>query len=360
MTPRLTVLMSFPTPRASSVNPYTILLAEHSHQAGHRVLYFSWRTALFANYDLMHVHWPENLVGGRTPMRRLVRQLLTVLILVRLTVTRRALVRTVHNLELPEGLSRVQLYVLRLIDRRTDFVIRLNPFTPVPAHQPFATIPHPHFRDWFANFARSEQVPGQIGYAGRIRRYKGVESLIRAFSSVSVGSGAQPLPLHQSALTVRIAGYPSSPALVETLTQLAGDDDRIALEFGFIPDSTLVDLITSSQLVVLPYRLMHNSAAALTALSLDRPVLVPQNAATRALAVEVGDGWVYTYTGELTGDDLTSTLAALSSSNPSSRARRPSPDLDARSWTRTTRSHGEAYARAVRIARYSRSSWMSR
>ena len=341
----LTVLVSFPPPTATSVNPYTILLAEHVHRAGAKVLYFHWKSALLDDYDVFHVHWPENLVGGRTPLRRLVRQLLTLLILLRLTITRRALVRTVHNLDLPDGLSRAQLFVLRQIDRRTDFVIRLNAFTPVPANVPFATIPHPHFREWFAGFERAEPVSGQVGYVGRIRRYKGVETLIGAMSMVDAphGTAAQPQ------LSARIAGYPSSVALAQQITELAADDPRISLEFGFISDTTLVDIVTSSELVVLPYRLMHNSAAALTALSLDRPVLVPDNPVTRALATEMGDGWVHTYRGELTHDDITAAITAVRST-----ARASSPELSGRGWQRTTRRHIEAYQRAARIARYSR------
>ena len=347
MTTRPTVLVSFPPETASSVNPYTIQLAEHIRRAGLGVLYFHWATALLDDYDVFHVHWPENLVGGRTPLRRLVRQLLTVLILLRLTVTRRALVRTVHNLELPEGLSRAQRLVLRMIDRRTDAYIRLNTFTPVPANRASATIPHPHFREWFTAFERSQPVPGQLGYVGRIRRYKGVESLIGALNRVGAVAGAAP----QGELTARIAGYPSNERLAAQMTELRGDNERISLEFGFISDAVLVDIVTSSELVVLPYRLMHNSAAALTALSLDRPVLVPDNPVTRALAIETGEGWVHRYRGDLSTDDILAALAALRTTT-----RAPSPDLDRRGWTRTTRSHVEVYARAIRIARYSRGS----
>lgn len=346
MSRRLTVLVSFPPPTATSVNPYTILLAENVHREGARVLYFHWMSALVDDYDVFHVHWPENLVGGRTPLRRLVRQLLTLLILVRLTVTRRALVRTVHNLDLPEGLSRLQLFVLRMIDRRTDFVIRLNGFTPVPASVPFATIPHPHFREWFASFERAEPVAGQVGYVGRIRRYKGVESLIGALGRVDAGHGSTP----EVALSARIAGYPSSAALADHITQLASDNDRISLEFGFISDSALVDIVTSSELVVLPYRAMHNSAAALTALSLDRAVLVPDNPVTRALAIETGEGWVHTFRGELSHDDVVSAIAAVHARGDGSA----SPRFSGRSWSRTSRSHIDAYTRAARIARYSR------
>ncbi len=62
--------------------------------------------------------------------------------------------------------------------------------------------------------------------------------------------------------------------------------------------------------MVLPYREMHNSGAALTALSLNRPVLVPDNEVNRELAEEVGPGWVFRYDGELTGRHLLDALAA--------------------------------------------------
>jgi glycosyltransferase involved in cell wall biosynthesis len=336
VTTPLTVLFSFPSPRPTSVNPYTILLAEHIRREGLRVLYFEWTAALFGRYDVFHVHWPEILVGGRTPLRRLVRQMLTVLILLRLTVTRRGLVRTLHNLELPEGLSRSQLLVLRLVDRRTDAFIRLNEFTPVAKEAPFWTIPHPDYRDWFTGFERSEPVEGQVGFVGRIRRYKGVESLIGAVSMIP----------RELALTARIAGYPSTSALAKSIAELAFDDERISLEFGFVSDATLVDLITSSELVVLPYRLMHNSGAALVALSLDRPVLVPRNPVTIALALEVGEGWVHTYDGQLEAEDIMTAIAALRNTH-----RDLHPALGRRSWTRATRSHVEVYARALRLAR---------
>ena len=332
-----TVLFSFPSPRATSVNPYTILLAQHVRHAGLHVLYFHWKTALFADYDVFHVHWPEILVSGRTPLRQLVRQGLTALLLVRLTLTRRALVRTLHNLELPDGLSRTQLALLGLIDRRTDFFIRLNEFTPVEKGAEFSTVPHPDYSDWFVGFEPAEPVRGQIGFVGRIRRYKGVEALVDAITTVP----------REAELTARIAGYPSTSSLADSLSELAHDDERISLEFGFVSDGRLVELVTSSELVVLPYRLMHNSAAALTALSLDRPVLVPRNPVTTALALEVGQGWVHTYAGDLSTEHIT---AAITSLRRSPRTQRP--QLARRSWDRTTRSHVEAYARAITIAQH--------
>ncbi len=62
---------------------------------------------------------------------------------------------------------------------------------------------------------------------------------------------------------------------------------------GFAPDADLVREISMSEMVVLPYRFMHNSGAVLLALSLDRPVLVPDNEVNRLLEIEVGSDWVH-------------------------------------------------------------------
>ena len=101
-------------------------------------------------------------------------------------------------------------------------------------------------------------------------------------------------------------------------------------------------LATESQLVVLPYREMHNSGSVLAGLSLDRPVLVPDNDVNRALSLEVGPDWVLTYAGELDGAVL---KEALDQPRPTG-----SPDLSARGWDRVSKDHVEAYRQARRAA----------
>lgn len=341
----LTVLESFPAPRATSVNPYTLLLADSIRAEGVELLYFSWRTALTARYDVFHVHWPEILVEGRTPMRRLVRQALTLVLVTRLRVTRRPIVRTVHNLGQPSDLSATQRRLLALIDRQTTLRVRLNEHTPIAVGAAHATIPHANFRGWFARYPHAATVPGQVGYLGRIRRYKGVETLISAFVATrareTVGAGSS-----GNDLSLRIAGYASTPELAAALTDLTIGDPRISIEFGFVSDEAIAELVTTSELVVLPYRVMHNSSAAITALSLDRPILVPHNPVTNDLSYEVGAGWVHTFHGELSARDIQAALQSLRSAPPAAP-----PRLEARNWKHSGRAHVEAFRRAIALRR---------
>lgn len=326
----LTVLQSFPAPRATSVNPYTRLLAESLEARGIRVVHFSWRAALTARFDLFQVHWPEILVEGHSPLKQVAREVLTLAFVMRLRLLGRPIVRTMHNLGRPEGLSRVQNALIGLIERQTSVVVTLNESTPVGAGTPAVLIPHGHYRGWFAGFPRSTAIPGRGGYAGRIRRYKGVELLLEAFAATrGLADG----------LSLRVAGYPSNEQLAHDVTGLAAADDRVEVALGFISDAQLVDIVTSSTAAVLPYRFMHNSAAAITALSLDRPVVVPRNEVNERLAAEVGPGWVRLFDGDLSPAAI---IDALSEPIPSTP-----PDLSAREWPDASAAHERAYRIAL-------------
>lgn len=325
-----TVQQSFPVPRPTT-NPYLVMLAESIDSLpGVTVRNFSWRGALLGHYDVFHVHWPEILVAGHSPVKALVRQGLTVALLAKLGLTRTPIVRTLHNLELPSGISRRERVLLRLFERRTALWIRLNPETPVQDDRRYALIPHGHYRDWFARYPAAEPTPGRVAYFGLIRRYKGVDALVDAFRDLPGDA------------TLRVAGRPSTPELADDLRRRAAGDERIDLTLRFLDDRELVETVSSASLVVLPYTEMHNSGGALTTLSLNRPVLLPANPVNERLSAEVGAGWVYQYSGELTAEVLAATLRAVEERGPVDP-----PRLDDRDWHDAGLQHHSAYLAAA-------------
>lgn len=330
---RLVVLQSFPAPRPTT-NPYIVMLARSlQDQPDVDLRYFSWREALLGRYDVVHLHWPEILTDGHSARGRAARQALFAALLLRWRWRSTPVVRTVHNLDRPRGLSRRQSFLLDRLAALTTVQIRLNALTEVRG--PSRLIPLGHYRDWYAAGPPTTATAGRLAFVGLVRRYKGVERLIEAFRATT-----------DPALTLHVSGRPSNPDLAAAVTALAAPDPRITLRLAFLPDPELVAEVGLAELVVLPFREMHNSSTVLTALSLDRPVLVPDNAANRALALEVGPGWVLTYAGELTGADLTGALARLRSTT---RTRRP--DLDVRHWADAGRDHVSAYRAAVAASR---------
>lgn len=326
----LTVLQSL-RGQGDAANPYLKqLFAAVSPHA--ELAYFSWGKALFGHYDVFHVHWPEFLLReqGRS---RILGYLLFAALVARLWLGRRPVVRTLHNLEPHESAGAVERYLLQLLDRRTTTWIRINTITPRRAPRTL-TILHGHYRDWFSALPVPTAVSGRLLYFGLIRPYKGVESLLEAFMAIDTHT--------DEGASLRVVGNPSSAVLRHQIEAAVTRDARVGARLEYVDDATLAEEIGHAQLVVLPFRQMHNSGSVLLALSLDRPVLVPRNDANQALADEVGAGWVYMYDGALSAATLRTALRQVRSDTRTS-----SPDLSAREWEAAGQQHGRAYAGAT-------------
>ncbi|GEK78820.1 glycosyltransferase family protein [Agrococcus baldri] len=330
------VMQSFRAPRATT-NPYITMLDNalgESHEVVH--LRFDWRGALVGRYDVFHWHWPEGKLHGSTWWRTAGKCALTAALWLRLRLSRRiAVVRTVHNVELPDD-GRMRTALLARIERDADLLIVLNSATRV-GDRPSALIPHGHYRDWYAAQPRADRVRGRIGAFGGVRRYKNVSVLVDAYADAA---------RRRPELSLEIGGRPSTPELGRNLEQRAQQLPNVDLQLRFLPDGELVRLATQSELVVLAYRFMHNSGSVLAALSLDRPVLVPRNPVNEALAREVGERWVHMYDGELHGDQLLAALSVVAEIPEGSQ-----PDLRRRDWQRAAADHAAAYRRALTVKR---------
>lgn len=325
------VMQSLGAPRPTT-NPYNKMLDEAlGTTEGLEHLRFSWKTALFGRYDAFHWHWPEAKLHGSTWWKSTGKFLLTAALVARHRLSRRiAVVRTVHNIELPDD-NAPRLWLLRSIDRHTDYRIVINETTPLPPGTPHSLILHGHYRDWYAAFPSAERVPGRLGSFGGVRRYKGLEGFIDAYAeAVTI----------EPTLSLKIGGRPSTPELGDDLRERTSGLPAVELHLDFLSDAELVQLATSSELIVLAYRFMHNSGSVLAALSMARPVLVPRNEANEALAREVGAEWVLLYDGDL---DAAAVVEAWRAASTLTGA----PDLSRREWADAGRAHRDAFREGV-------------
>lgn len=298
------------------------------------IRFFSWRVALFGRYDVLHVHWPELLIrDSRRPWLRIVKRRLLDLLLLRLRLTRTPLVWTAHNLAPHESVTDAERRSLQRFSGNIDLVIRLNPATPDTGPE-MVTIPHGHYRRPFARHPMPDREPGRVLYFGIIRPYKGVDTLVDAFAE-----------LDRDDVRLRIVGDPH-PGQDDMIRDAAEQDARISSLLRFVDDRELVEEISRAQLVVLPYRgTMHNSGSLLAAVSLCRPVLVPESPTNAALAEEIGPEWVLQYPGELSPDVLASAIDATATTSCTE------PRLHDRDWDEVGRRHRDAYRRAREIRR---------
>lgn len=340
--PRLRVMQSYRALRRTT-NPY---LAQLSAAVGTAVdvVPFDWRRALTGRVDVLHAHWPETLLAGRPGIRAAARRMLFLALLVRLSVTRVAVVRTLHNVAAHESPSMVDRRLLAAFDSRTTLWIRLNDHTPTPHPGPVVTIRHGHYRDWFGGMARPASVPGRLLTFGLVRPYKGVENLVARFGEID-----------DPALSLRVVGRPSTAALRTEVESLADADPRVSTTLDHVGDDQLAVEIGEAELVVLPYREMHNSGALLLALSLDRPALIPRGAVTVDLAAEVGEGWITTFDGDLDAEDIVGALRRVRDRMTQDGAREVGdrPDLGEREWAAIGSDHVAAYRLALESRRSS-------
>jgi beta-1,4-mannosyltransferase len=292
-----------------------------------RLLYFSWDLAMEAEYDVFHVHWPEYLMRGHSIPGRLRQRYRFIRLMARLRRRRIPIVRTVHNLEPHERSSWVERRLLRFLDRQTAMFVRLNPATVISSGGESRVILHGHYRDRFRDYDHLTPQAGLMLNFGLIRPYKGIDTLLELF---------QAWPNQSAAL--RIVGKPLDSALAHQIQAATEADNRVSAELRFVNDEELVREVTHAQLVILPYREMHNSGTLLVALSLNRPVIVPHSSSNQAISDEVGPGWIFQYDGELTAEFVETVLATVQ------KGPRPdAPDLSGRDWTHIGAEHLDMY-----------------
>jgi len=296
----LRVLQSSADPtRSGSVNPYTALLVASLPREEVRAEFFRWSAALTSRYDLLHMHWPEHMVRSPSRLRQVVKSSAMGLLLLRLRLQDKAVVRTVHNVRPHEETGPVQNWLLDQLESMTTTWVILNDTTPTPDPSRTVLIPHGHYRDSYHPVPGIQPEPGRLLTFGLIRQYKGIEGLLNAFRRLPESEG----------LSLFLAGRPDSAATREGVSRIAGTDPRINLDLRFLDEPELTAGIQRAEMVVLPYRDMHNSGAALLALSLNRPIIVPSTPTTEQLVKEFGSEWVVTYDGELDDRILSTAIA---------------------------------------------------
>lgn len=329
--PTVRVMSSSPTP-TESTSPYVIQLGQ-ALGSDPDIAYrnFTWRRAMFGRVDVFHSHWPETMLTGSNALKSWVRRLRFLVILMNFSIRRTAVVQTLHNLAPHESQNRVNRWLLGRLERLVQMRISINAMTPWSPGPPIRTILHGDYRDWFSPYEATECDADTLVFFGLIRQYKGVDHLVRTFHEV------------ESPLRLIIAGRPAPASLGESLKQLAAEDDRIDLDLRFIPEADLVAAITRSTLAVLPYRELHNSGAAITALSLDRPVLVPRNTSTDALAREVGEEWVLRFDGDVTAAQIGKATAEAREVVASGGR----PNLSSRTWALAGAMHAAVFREAA-------------
>ena len=295
-------VLAFPAFASRSNNPYTSSLYDALSALGVSVHEYRASSAWLGRYDVFHVHWPE-VPLNRSRLTSRFDARLFLLGVDALRARGAKVVWTVHNLRshtqrFPEREARF----FEAFTRRIDGFVALSRSGEAAARQSFPAlarlpgfvIPHHHYRGVYEDRLSRVEARRELGvsrdaklllFFGQLLAYKNVPSLVRAARAVPASEGVELL----------IAGRPKTEADARELEQASAGDPRIRLELGFVQPERAQLYFRAADLVVLPYKEILNSGAALLSLSFDRPVLLPELGACRELAEQIEGDWVMNY-----------------------------------------------------------------
>lgn len=343
-------VLGWPGFTSKNGNPYTRLLYENMEAEGTvEVDGFTLLEPLMKRYDVWHVHWPDSLLAY--PSKAMATAYVTAELILfawaRLWGTK--LVWTTHDLGPHESHHpRLEKFFWTLFIPMVDGIISLSETARQEAYSlfpklrsvPSAIVPHGHYRTAYPDPVPKEEARCRlglppdarvVGFVGRIRPYKNVVPLIRAFRE-----------WEDPEARLLVAGNPISDELARRVRTAQEGDSRIRIDLRFIEEEEIAALLAASDLVALPYEAIMQSGTALLGLSFDRPVLVPDRGAMPELQDRVGAEWMRTYTGEFTREVLTEAMTwAESGTRP---ARAPLDDLE---WPRLARQTEALYRRVL-------------
>lgn len=332
--PQLKILMSV-RGVTQHTSPFVVSLTD-ALKSRASVKYFSWRDVLFSSYDVLHLHWPENLIRSRKALIAPVKFALFILMCLVIRLRKKTVVWTVHNTQAHEQGSAIERRALGLLLAMVNARVFLSVAQAERSHQERGlsyVIKHGHFRDATGSGDADARPVEEFtfGAFGLLRPYKGFEELIE-----SVGS------LGKSGATLLVGGRALSSEYRTALETAAATSANVQLMFGHLSEADLRAAIRACELIVLPYRKFENSGAAILALSLSRPILIPNTADARELQDEIGETWISLYDAPLSSAILASALDWVRNGEM-----RRGPALEARSWDRLAGEYLDVYDEAL-------------
>jgi len=344
-------VLGWPGFTSKNGNPYTRLLYENMEAEGNvEVDGFTLLEPLMNGYDVWHVHWPDSLLAypSKISATAYVAAELALFAWARLWGTK--LVWTTHDLGPHESHHpRLEKIFWKVFIPMVDGIVSLSETAREEAYSrfpplqsvPSAIVPHGHYRTAYPEpppkvearrrlgLSSEAQV---VGFIGRIRPYKNVVSLIRAFRAWEAPEAR-----------LLVAGNPISDELAQRVRQAQEGDPRIRATLRFIEEEEIALQLAASDVVALPYEAIMHSGSALLGLSFDRPVLMPDRGAMSELQDRVGSEWMRTYTDAFTVEVLREAVRWAETGSRSERA-----PLNELQWPRLARQTEALYRRVLK------------
>jgi glycosyltransferase involved in cell wall biosynthesis len=286
-------------------NRFTNLFSQAVQDAGWEVREFTWRPSAVFGPKVILLHWPDELFTANSLLANVKAAFKLAVFQAAKHLCGVRLVWVVHETK-PHDNGRKAQWVTKAFLDSLDGAIFLSQASKIASeadlpelkHIPALITRHGHYRIDMESPPQPRHPPGEalnLVYFGQIRPYKNLDGLIRAAQR-----------FRPNDVQVRIIGWCKDPAFARSLKEQAATAPAVTLDIRdeLVPQTELEAALDDSDGVVLPYRNILNSGAALFALSRNRPVLAPRLGTLPELQAEIGPDWVDLYDGDIADADL--------------------------------------------------------
>ena len=244
--------------------------------------------------DVIHLHWVEHLLRRPAPrgLWRPAMALRAVHLLFALWLARRRGVRTVwtiHNIAPHDtAFPALERWLMPRVAGLVDVVLAHSEHAAAKirttyARPDVAVAFHGHYVGSYPEPRRERsEVRAELGVPqnavmvlcfGFIKSYKRIPELVRAVRAIA-----------RSDLHLVVAGGCSDDTLHAQILEAAGDDDRVHLRIGFVPDDVVAELHHAADAAALHYRDVFSSGALMLALSMGLPAIAPADSTATEIA----------------------------------------------------------------------------
>lgn len=282
-------------PLAGPHNPYQRLMMAGLRKAGHTVVYGKpgrflalTRTALGQRPQAIHLDWPGSYYLRSNTLLCYLQEALFELDLALLRLTGVPLVWTAHNLSehdthhahidhrakrsLARLARRVRIFSQVQLEEAADKLdILPDKLVALPEGSYIGHYPETQTREEARAALGLPPQARVILHFGNLRPYKGSSHLIHAFLQTAGPDDR-----------LVLAGPAHTPHYVEHLRHIIGDDTRVLLHPGFVPEEKVQTYFHAADVAAFPFDRIDNSGTVILAMGFGLACLAPADGAVQA------------------------------------------------------------------------------
>lgn len=232
--------------------------------------------------DVVHVHWISPYLVTDSLLVSLLMSTVFLTGVLALRLLGVDVVWTVHNMaEHERRHERLERFVTRRFARRCSGIIvhctaardAVRREFLGEADVPVTVVPHGHYLDAYEHDTDRDAARAALDvhdeetvflYLGYVRRYKGVDGLVEAFSRTT-----------DPDYRLIVAGSPHDEGIRAEMLAAAATDDRVTTDLRFVPDAEVQTYMNAADVVVVPHVDVLTSGSAILAMSFGKALVAP-------------------------------------------------------------------------------------